>query len=161
MAFGSLAEKDRSTDEEWYQLASAPGSAFTAIVAANQSGVIALLREGIAMSKALKTTRGDSSLPPVVHELAETATEAPSLTSSDSDSPDDYDNAREEALARLSAAGETAAKLQPEEQDGYVRWVLELASSAATATKEKGSDTPINDSERETLTEIERLLRRG
>lgn len=156
-----MAERDRFTDEEWYQLASAPGSAFTAIVAVNRSGVIALLKEGFAMSKALKTTRGDSDLPPVVHEMVETAREASSLPSWDSDSPDDYDQAREAALARLSAAGQTAAKLQPEEQDGYVRWVLALASSAAAAAREKGSDAAISDPEREMLTEIERRLRRG
>lgn len=64
-------------------------------------------------------------------------------------------------MDRLSAAGEAAGKLTPDELDGYVGWVIGLATTTAEAVTEKGSQTAISEPEREALAEMERRLRRS
>lgn len=64
-----MAEQDRFSDEEWRSLVSAPGAAFTAVVAADHAGVIAMFKEARALEKANKHAHQEAGWPDVVTEM--------------------------------------------------------------------------------------------
>lgn len=156
-----MAEQDRFSEEEWRSLIAGPGAAFTAVVAADHAGVIAMIKEARALEKASKAAHKEGDWPDVVAEMMAYLDQHRDQWASQSPAAEDYDGSYEAAMERLSAAGAVAGKLTPDELDGYVRWVLGLATSTAEAVTEKGSPTPISGPEREALAEMERRLRQG
>ena len=154
-----MAERDRFSDQEWQTLSSAPLAATAAVVALNHSGLMAMFKELRAAGKAAKRAGKETGWPPVITEMMGTLDDLGSSSGSSSDDSADYDSTYQDEMEALSAAGRAATKLNSDELDAYVKWVLGLGSAAAEAVAEKGSSSPISDAERDALAEMERLLR--
>ncbi len=154
-----MTGRDRFTDAEWRSLVSAPGAASVAVVAMNHFGLIRMIKELRGAEKALKAAQSQDGRSEVVDEMIACLDDhAEEL--SPSASTDDPDGTLEGSLESLSIAGQVAERLTAEELDAYVDWVVGVATGAAKATREKGSDSVVSTAERELLEAIEARIRR-
>lgn len=156
-----MSERERFTESEWDALVKASSGAFVVVVAADSPRLIPVIKEMRAGSKAMRAARKEQGWPSVVSELIAYQAEHEDELRKSTASGDTAEDAARISRELVAAAGAPAAKLTPEELEGYVRWVVGTARAVAEAAKEGRSTSPISDSEAAALAEIEALLRSG
>jgi len=155
-----MSSRDRFTDEEWSALALGPASAAGAMMATSHPGLLGIVKEMHAGLKAIKEEAPSGPAGELVRELIGFAEAHDDLGKSLETGGDDSEAIRAAALETLDQSGAAAAKLSPEELDGYVGWLVGVASSMAEAASDRGESVSVSDAESQTLSEIERRLRR-
>lgn len=156
-----MDSRNRFTDEQWNALAAGPAAAAAAMMATSRPGVIGIAREMYAGIKAIKDAAPTGEAEELVADLIAYAEEHKDLGEGISGDGDDTEAVRSSALQAVDRAGLAAAELTPGELDGYVAWLHGVARSMAEAASDKGEDVAVSDAEEQTITEIERRLRRG
>jgi hypothetical protein len=137
------------TPAEWRLLMEAPGAAALAVIAADKSGIFGMAREIMAVSDRLEreheTAATTNQL--IAAVLAYADREEPPGATVPNDDAGAGDEGRQADPARAKAdAIERATKIAallsekstPEEADGFKRWLLDIAQTAANASKEGG-----------------------
>lgn len=162
-----MATKTDFTPEQWSKLVQAPLLAGFAVSAADPSGLIGTLQEGMASARALATAKSESSdtlIKAVVEDL---------LTA------DGRNTAREgvqrmiqgaqlaeikaRALAELAEVGKILDSVAPADAPAFKSWLNSVATSVAEAASEGGflgfGGVKVSENERATLAEISSILK--
>jgi hypothetical protein len=138
------------TEEEWKLILEGPADAGFTVIMAQRGGTF---RETISMAKsyvAAQQEHGGSELIDAV------VAQKPKPDRAHSHS---FEELREHTLEQLRAAlALLNAKATPEEVADYKKFVVFVATHAAEAHKEKGSEDPISEAEQAALTAISEAL---
>lgn len=138
------------TEEEWTLILEGPSGAGFTVIMAQRGGTF---RETISMAKAYaeaKQQHGGSELIDAI------VSQKPKTDRSHSHS---FEELRDHTLEQLRAAVTLLdAKATPEEVADYKKFVVTVATRAASAHEEKDSDDPISEAEQAALTAISEAL---
>lgn len=163
-----MADKSSFTADEWKSVLESPLLAGFAVSAADPSGLIGTLQEGLASAKALAAAKADANADALIKSVV-----------NDLMTPEGRTSAREgvtslikgaqlsEMKARaLAELGKTAAILDakaPAEATAFKNWLNEIAKLVAEAGTEGGflgfGGVKVTETERATLGEISTALR--
>jgi hypothetical protein len=162
------------TPDEWRLLVEAPGTAALAVIAADKSGIFGMAREITAVSDRLESEheQAGTSNELIAAVLARAGreespgdadAEAGETETSEEGARADTERAKADAIERArGVATLLAAKSTPEEADGFKRWLLTIAETAANASKEGGflgiGGTRVSEDERAALEELKAAL---
>jgi hypothetical protein len=135
-----MAGKTDFTPDEWTAIKKSPLMASLVVVAASPSGPIGVMKEMFAVGKLVAETKakGGSNglIDGIVAELTtREGMEGTRPTEIQGMSPD---QARSHALDALRSAAALADKKASADADGYKRWLLEVSTRVANASKEGG-----------------------
>lgn len=138
------------TEEEWKLILEGPSGAGFTVIMAQRGGTI---RETLSMAKvyveAQKQPGGSELIDSIVSQK-------PKADRSHSHS---YEELRDHTTEQLRAAiALLDAKATPEEVADYKKFVIAVATRAAQAHEEKGSDEPISEAEQAALSAISEAL---
>jgi hypothetical protein len=149
------------SDAQWQAVAAAPAAAALLITLADASGPIGVLKESLAVTRALTDASGDD-IPEVITSLvAEFRSGAirpqmPTLPYTD------RDQAKAVLLESVKAAVTAVESVAPTEVEAYKRWIVAAATRVANAAKEGGflgiGGTLISAEEQAALTELATAL---
>jgi hypothetical protein len=149
------------SDAQWKSIAGAPAAAALLITLADASGPIGVLKEGMAVTRALTDATGDD-VPEVITSLvAEFRSGAirpqlPTLPYTD------RDQAKAVLLESVKAAVAAVESVAPAEVQAYKRWIVTTATRVAAASKEGGflgiGGTLISAEEQAALTDLATAL---
>lgn len=138
------------TEEEWTLVLEGPASAGFTVIMAQRGGTI---RETMSMAKAYAEAKQEHGGTELIDEIV---SNKPKMDRSHSRS---FDELRDHTVEQLRAAVALLdAKATPEEIADYKKFVVTVATRAASAHEEKGSDDPISDAEQAALTAISEAL---
>jgi hypothetical protein len=149
-----MASKADFNAEEWSQVLGGPPAAGMRVAIAERGGMI---RESIAMGRAYEDARKEHGASELLDAIV---ADPPSL---DPKSVDDPANPGPALMQQLREAVETLERhAEPDDVDGYKRFILDLARRVASAKKEGGvlgiGGKEISDSEQAALDEIAATL---
>jgi hypothetical protein len=135
-----MAGKADFTPDEWIALKKSPLMASLVVVAASPSGPVGVVKEMFAVGKLVAETKAKGGSNALVDGIvAELTTregmEGTKPTEIQGMSPD---QARSHALDALRSAAALADRKASADADGYKRWLLEVSSRVANASKEGG-----------------------
>lgn len=149
------------SDGQWRSIAAAPAAAGLLITLADASGPIGVVKEGMAVTRAV-TDAGSGDVPEVVASLvAEVRNgtikpELPSLPYTD------RDKAKAVLLETIKAAVAAVEATSPTEVAPFKAWLVATATSVARASKEGGflgiGGTLVSPEEQAALTELATAL---
>jgi len=164
-----MATKASFTPEEWQRLLDSPLLASMAVTAADPSGLIGLVQEGFAASRALAEAKSAAGGNALIKAVA-----------ADFETKEGREAARDGLKARF--AGSPAAELKPkaisalrevaslldarapEDARAFKSWLEDLARRVAEAAKEGGflgfGGVQVSEAEQATLAEISAALER-
>ena len=138
------------TEEEWTLILEGPAGAGFTVIMAQRGGT---MRETMSMAKAYaeaKQQHGGSELIDAI------VSEKPKMDRSHNHS---FEELRDHTLGQLrDAISLLNSKATPEEVADYKKFVVAVATRAAQAHEEKGSDDPISEAEQAALTAISEAL---
>jgi hypothetical protein len=138
------------TDEEWKSILEGPGGAGFTVIMAQRGGTF---RETISMAKAYAEAQqqhGGSELIDAIVSQKPKADRAHSHS---------FEELRDHTVAELrEVIALLNSKATPEEVADYKKFVVSVATHAAEAHKEKGSEDPISEAEQAALTAISDAL---
>jgi len=138
------------SEEEWKLILEGPSGAGFTVILAQRGGTF---RETISMAKAYAEAQqqhGGSELIDAIVAQKPKADRAHSHS---------FDELRDHTLEQLrSAIALLNAKATPEEVADYKKFVISVATHAAEAHKENGSEDPISEAEQAALTAISDAL---
>lgn len=138
------------TEDEWKLVLEGPASAGFTVIMAQRGGTI---RETMSMAKAYaeaKQQHGGSELIDAI------VSAKPKMDRSHSHN---FEELRDHTVEQLRAAvALLEGKATPEEVADYKKFVVAVATRAASAHEEKGSDDPISEAEQAALTAISDAL---
>ena len=152
-----MSGKADFTPDEWTALKKSPLMASLVVVAASPSGPLGVMKEMFAVGKLVAETKakGGSNglIDGIVAELTtREGMEGTKPTEIQGMSPD---QARNHALDALRSAAALADKKASADADGYKRWLLEVSTRVANASKEGGflgfGGTLVNEQEQAAL----------
>jgi hypothetical protein len=162
-----MATKTDFTPEQWSKLIQAPLLAGFAVSAADPSGLIGTLQEGMASARALATAKSESSdalIKAVVEDLLtadgrNTAREGVQTLIQGGQLPE----IKARALAELAEAGRILDTVAPADAAAFKSWLNSVATSVAEAASEGGflgfGGVKVSENERATLAEISAVLK--
>jgi hypothetical protein len=135
-----MAGKADFTPDEWIALKKSPLMASLVVVAASPSGPLGVVKEMFAVGKLVAETKAKGGSNALVDGIvAELTTregmEGTKPTEIQGMSPD---QARSHALDALKSAAALADRKASADADGYKRWLLEVSTRVANASKEGG-----------------------
>ena len=135
-----MAGKADFTSDEWTALKKSPLMASLVVVAASPSGPLGVMKEMFAVGKLVAETKAKGGSNALVDGIvAELTTregiEGTKPTEIQGMSPE---QARSHALEALKSAAALAGRKAPADADGYKRWLLEVSTRVANASKEGG-----------------------
>ncbi|HKA30781.1 MAG TPA: hypothetical protein VKH82_15470 [Candidatus Binatia bacterium] len=135
-----MAGKADFTPDEWTALKKSPLMASLVVVAASPSGPLGVMKEMFAVGKLVAETKAKGGSNALVDGIvAELTTregiEGTKPTEIQGMSPE---QARSHALEALKSAAALAGRKAPADADGYKRWLLEVSTRVANASKEGG-----------------------
>lgn len=138
------------TEDEWTLLLEGPSGAGFTVIMAQRGGTI---RETMSMAKAYveaqKQHGGSELIDAIVAERPK----------ADTKHNRSFEQLRDHTIEQLRAAVALLnTKATPEEVADYKKFVVAVATRAAQAHEEKGSDDPISDAEQAALTAISDAL---
>ena len=138
------------TADEWKLILEGPGGAGFTVIMSQRGGTI---RETMSMAKAYVEAQKQHGSSELIDAIV---SEKPKVDRSHSRS---FEEMRDHTLEQLrSAVSLLEAKATPEEVAGYKQFVLAVATRAAQAHEENGSDDPISEAEQAALTAISDAL---
>ncbi len=141
------------SNDQWELVASAPVLVGMAVARAEDSGFLGSIKETRTL---MGTIAAQAEQSPAGSLIAQAAT---------TDTDEQYEQYRESDPAALAAdavavcrqvAEALAAVAQPDEADGYKRWVLDVARAVAGAAKEHGVRVSVG--EEAVITQVETAL---
>jgi hypothetical protein len=145
-----MTTKAAFTEEEWKLVLEGPAGAGFMVILAQRGGTI---RETFSIAKsyvAVQKQPGGSELIDAI------VSEKPKADRSHNHSYEELQNHTLQQLRDVIAL--LQAKATPEEVAAYKEFVVSVATNAAKAHEEKGSEDPISEAEQEALTTISAVL---
>jgi hypothetical protein len=126
------------TDEQWFRLRSAPFQVATAIVEADLSGTLATGRELRAVEEELQRVRYDATENSLVRLVANALNEdlEPDPGEPPADLPTEGSLPDRVVAAMAGLRATLEATVEPSTDEAFRRWLLQIATIAATASKE-------------------------
>jgi hypothetical protein len=161
-----MATKTDFTPDQWSKLIQAPLLAGFAVSAADPSGLIGTLQEGMASARALaaaKSGPADALIKAVVEDLLtadgrNTAREGVQKMIQGAQLPE----IKARALAELAAVGKILDTVAPADAPVFKSWLNSVATAVAEAASEGGflgfGGVKVSENERATLAEISTAL---
>lgn len=138
------------TEDEWKLLIEGPSSAGFTVIMAQRGGTF---RETMSMAKVYAEAKQQDGGSELIDAIV---SQKPKADRSHSHS---FEELRDHTLAQLrEAISLLNAKATPEEVADYKKFVVAVATRAAQAHEEKGSDDPIGEAEQAVLTAISEAL---
>jgi hypothetical protein len=138
------------TEEEWKLILEGPGGAGFTVIMAQRGGTI---RETFSMAKAYAEAKQQPGGSELIDAIV---AEKPKADRKHNHS---FEELRDHTIEQLRAAiALLNAKATPEEVADYKKFVVSVATHAAQAHEEKGSDDPISEAEQAALTAISEAL---
>ena len=163
-----MADKTTFTADEWSQLLQGVMAAGIAVTAAEPSGLWGMLKEGMASSRALlqaKAGAGSTQLMSAVVESFETSEgrniAREGLQAALQGAKRDEMKAR--CIEVVRRAADVVDARAPEDAPAFKRWLLQISTDVAEASKEGGflgfGGTPVSEAEKATVAEISSALK--
>jgi hypothetical protein len=162
-----MATKASFASEEWRKLIESPLLAATAVTAADPSGLVGLVQEGFAASRALAEAKADAGsselMKAVIADLEtkegrESVRESLKATLAGGHARD----IKPQAIATLREVAALLDAKAPEDAPAFKAWLAVLAERVAEAAKEGGflgfGGVQVSDAEKATLAEIDAAL---
>lgn len=138
------------TEDEWTLILEGPSGAGFTVILAQRGGTI---RETMSMAKAYVEAQKQHGGSELIDEIVSKKPKA------DREHSHSYEEMRDHTLGQLRAAVSLLeAKATPEEVADYKKFVVAVATRAAQAHEEKGSDDPVSEAEQAALTAISDAL---
>lgn len=138
------------TEEEWKLLLEGPSGAGFTVIMSQRGGTI---RETVSMAKAYVEAQKEHGGSELIDEIVSKKPKA------DREHSHSFEELRDHTLGQLREAITLLnAKATPEEVADYKKFVVAVATRAAQAHEEKGSDDPISEAEQAALTAISEAL---
>ena len=138
------------TEEEWKLILEGPSGAGFTVIMAQRGGTF---RETISMGKAYVEAQKQQGGSELIDAIV---AEKPKVDRSHSHS---FEELRDHTLEQLrEAVALLDTKATPEEVADYKKFVVSVATHAAEAHKEKGSEEPISEAEQAALAAISEAL---
>jgi len=138
------------TEEEWKLILEGPSGAGFTVILAQRGGTF---RETMSMAKAYAEAQQQHGGSELIDEIV---SKKPKTDRSHSHS---FEEMRDHTLDQLrKAVALLEAKATPEEVADYKKFVVTVATHAAEAHKEKGSEDPVSEAEQAALTAISEAL---
>ncbi|MGK2878394.1 MAG: hypothetical protein ACSLFF_07445 [Solirubrobacterales bacterium] len=138
------------TEEEWKLILEGPAGAGFTVIMAQRGGTI---RETVSMAKAYAEAQRQHGGSELVDAIVSQKPKA------DRKHNHSFEELRDHTVAQLRAViALLNAKATPEEVVDYKKFVVSVATHAAQAHKEKGSEDPISEAEQAALTAISEAL---
>ena len=164
-----MATKASFTSEEWQRLLASPMLAGMAVTAADPSGLIGLVQEGFAASRALAQAKADAATNALIKAVV-----AEFETAQGRDAARDGLKARfggsqasdlkPKAIEALREDGALLEAKAPEDAQAFKAWLEDIARRVAEAAKEGGflgfGGVQVSEAEKATLAEIATALNR-
>jgi hypothetical protein len=145
-----MTTKAAFTEEEWTLILEGPAGAGFTVIMAQRGGTF---RETMSMAKAYAEAQRQPGGSELIDEIVAQKPKA------DRSHKHSYEELRDHTLEQLRAAvALLEAKATPEEVADYKKFVVSVATHAAEAHKEKGSEEPISEAEQAALTAISEAL---
>lgn len=145
-----MTNKTAFTEAEWDLLREGPTAAGFMVITAQRGG---MMRETVSMAKAYIEAQQQPGSSELIDALV---AEKPKM---DRTKHGSFDELREYALTKLrEALALLGAKATPEEVAQYKDFVVAVATRAAQAHTEKGSDEPVSSDEQAALAAISAVL---
>ena len=134
------------TEEEWKLILEGPSGAGFTVIMAQRGGTI---RETVSMAKAYVEAQKQHGGSELIDAIVSQKPKA------DRTHKHSFEELRDHTLEQLRAAiALLDAKATPEEVADYKKFVVAVATRAAEAHEEKGSEEPISEAEQAALTAI-------
>jgi hypothetical protein len=163
-----MARKANFTSDEWSKILNSTLFAGMAVTAAEPSGLIGLLQEGMAGGRLLMSARSDTSANDLVRDIATEFGNMEAMTRlreglqsrlSTGKRPEEMKNIAIQGLREAASVVEAKA---PADAAAFKSWLRKIAEETANAAKEGGflgfGGTPVSEKERATLAEIGQAL---
>jgi hypothetical protein len=164
-----MATKASFTPEEWQQLLASPMLAGMAVTAADPSGLIGLLQEGFAASRALAQAKADAATNAMIKAvIAEFETAEGRGAARDGLKArfggSQAGDLKPKAIAALGEVGALLEAKAPEDASAFKAWLEDIARRVAEAATEGGflglGGVQVSETEKATLAEIAAALNR-
>lgn len=138
------------SEDEWKLILEGPAGAGFTVIMSQRGGT---MRETMSMAKAYAEAQQEHGGTELVDAIVSQKPKA------DRSHAHSFEELRDHTLEELRAAiALLDAKATPEEVAGYKKFVVAVATRAAQAHKENGSEEPISDAEQAALTAISDAL---
>jgi len=145
-----MTTKAAFTEEEWTLILEGPSGAGFTVILAERGGTFS---ETMSMAKSYVEAQKQHGGSELIDEIVAQKPKA------DRKHSHSYEEMRDHTVEQLrSAIALLNAKATPEEVAGYKKFVVSVATHAAEAHKEKGSEDPISEAEQAALTAISEAL---
>lgn len=163
-----MAAKSDFTPEQWSKLVQAPLLAGFAVSAADPSGLIGTLQEGMASARALANAKADPSADALIKAVVEDLLTADGRNTAREGVQKMIQGAqlaeiKARALAELAEAGKILDTVAPADAAAFKAWLNAVATSVAEAASEGGflgfGGVKVSENERATLGEISAALK--
>jgi hypothetical protein len=162
-----MATKSDFTPEQWGKLVQAPLLAGFAVSAADPSGLIGTLQEGMASARALAAAKSDPSSDALIKAVVEDLLTAEGRAAARERVQSLIQGAelpqiKARALAELGEAAKILDTVAPADAGPFKKWLNAVANSVAEAASEGGflgfGGVKVSEAERATLGEISTAL---
>jgi hypothetical protein len=162
-----MATKSDFTPEQWGKLVQAPLLADFAVSAADPSGLIGTLQEGMASARALAAAKSDPSSDALIKAVVEDLLTAEGRAAARKRVQSliqgaELSQIKARALAELGEAGKILDTVAPADAGPFKKWLNAVANSVAEAASEGGflgfGGVKVSEAERATLGEISTAL---
>ncbi|MBJ7354619.1 MAG: hypothetical protein JHC98_07315 [Thermoleophilaceae bacterium] len=145
-----MTDKAAFTEEEWKLILEGPSGAGFMVIMAQRGGTF---RETISMAKAYVEAQQQHGGSELIDAIVAQKPKA------DRSRKHSYEELRDHTLGQLrDVIALLNAKATPEEVADYKKLVVSVATHAAEAHKEKGSEEPVSEAEQAALTAISDAL---
>jgi hypothetical protein len=145
-----MTTKADFTPQEWDLILEGPPSAGMIVITAQRGGTV---RETFSIGKSYAEARAQHGQSELLDEIVAAK---PEIDHTRYHSPEEL---KAHGLEHLrDAVALLEAKAQPQELDGYRRFVLNLAQRAAAAHRERGGGDSVSDAEHGAITEIAQAM---
>ncbi len=162
-----MANKSDFTTDEWKKLLEAPLLAGFAVSAADPSGLIGTLQEGMASAKALADAKADAGADELIKAVVDDLLTPEGRTTAREGvrtlvQGAKLDELKGRALDELAATTQILAAKAPNDAGPFKEWLKQMARLDAEAGTEGGflgfGGVKVSDAERATLAEIDKTL---
>jgi hypothetical protein len=124
--------------EEWKAITGAPVLSGLFITLADASGPVGIVKEAMAVGKAITDSAGAGNTPEIVKALAESVKNAGGRPELPDVPKGDRATMKTDVLGRIMNAVTTIQAKSPAEADAFKGWLVSIAVNVALASKEGG-----------------------
>jgi len=163
-----MASKSDFTPEQWSKIVQSPLLAGFAVSAADPSGLIGTLQEGMASARALAAAKSDAGADTLIKAVVDDLLTADGRNTAREGVQKliqgaKLDEIKARALAELGEAGKILDTVAPADAAAFKNWLNAVATAVAEAASEGGfmgfGGVKVSEAERATLGEISATLR--